>query len=320
MDDVSRYVNAGTRDNTRKSYRAAVEHYEGTWGGFLPATADSIAEYLAHYAPTLALSTLKQRLAALAAWHNEQGFPDPTKAPHVRKVLKGIAELHPFKEKQAKPLQIEQLQTIDDWISARLSQADSNTAKSLKLLRDRALILIGFWRAFRSDELTRIRVENVSVKPGVGMEIFIPRSKTDRFSQGRTYRAPGLKQLCPVTAFVDWVDAAQLTSGPAFPGINQWGHIAAQAIHPASVIAIVKAYCQHVELPGALEFSSHSLRRGLATWATANRWDTKTLMEYVGWKDVQSAMRYIEAEDPFSQQSMELSLIETTRLRPKDME
>lgn len=39
MDKAKRYLEAGTRDNTRKSYRAAVEHYESTWGGFLPATA-----------------------------------------------------------------------------------------------------------------------------------------------------------------------------------------------------------------------------------------------------------------------------------------
>ncbi|VAW57031.1 hypothetical protein MNBD_GAMMA07-1469 [hydrothermal vent metagenome] len=32
-------------------------------------------------------------------------------------------------------------------------------------------------------------------------------------------------------------------------------------------------------------FSSHSLRRGFATWASAHHWDMKSLMEYVGWKD-----------------------------------
>ena len=32
----------------------------------------------------------KKRLAALAQWHQQQGFPDPTKAPVVRQVLKGI--------------------------------------------------------------------------------------------------------------------------------------------------------------------------------------------------------------------------------------
>ena len=50
---TDRYIHAATRENTRKSYRAAIEHYESVWGGYLPATADSVALYLAHYAPTL---------------------------------------------------------------------------------------------------------------------------------------------------------------------------------------------------------------------------------------------------------------------------
>lgn len=104
LNETDKYIQAAMRDNTRKSYRSAIEHFESTWGGYLPATADSIAQYLAHFAPTLAISTLRQRLAALAAWYNDQGFPDPTKAPHVKKALKGIAELHPLIEKQAKPL------------------------------------------------------------------------------------------------------------------------------------------------------------------------------------------------------------------------
>lgn len=54
-----------------------------TWGGYLPATADSIARYLAEHADTLAVNTLRQRLAALAQWHVNQGFPDPTKSPQV---------------------------------------------------------------------------------------------------------------------------------------------------------------------------------------------------------------------------------------------
>ncbi|QQW09059.1 hypothetical protein HUS11_12840 [Pseudomonas aeruginosa] len=81
MKDVGRYLQAGTRENTRRSYQSAIEHFEVTWCGFLPATSDSIVRYLVDYADTLSLSTLKQRLAALAQWHIAQGFPDPTKTP-----------------------------------------------------------------------------------------------------------------------------------------------------------------------------------------------------------------------------------------------
>src|SRR5690606_29287232 len=104
MNKVDRYLHAATRENTRKSYAAALQHFEVEWGGFLPATADSIARYLADHGETLSVSTLQQRLAGLARWHLDQGFPDPTKAPIVRQVLRGIRASHPPLEKQAKPL------------------------------------------------------------------------------------------------------------------------------------------------------------------------------------------------------------------------
>src|SRR5450830_2047889 len=118
MSTIEQYIHAATRDNTRRSYRAAVQHFEVDWGGFLPATADSIAKYLVHYADTLAINTLRQRLAALAQWHIDQGFPDPTKAPVVRQVFRGIQRLHPAQEKRAKPRQIDQLSRIDQLLTA----------------------------------------------------------------------------------------------------------------------------------------------------------------------------------------------------------
>ena len=68
MSKVDQYLQASTRENTRKSYQAAVRHFEVEWGGFLPATANSIARYLADHAGALSINTLRQRLAALAQW------------------------------------------------------------------------------------------------------------------------------------------------------------------------------------------------------------------------------------------------------------
>lgn len=42
-------------------------------------------------------------------------------------------------------------------------------------------------------------------------------------------------------------------------------------------------------------YSSHSLRRGFATWATRSGWDQKALMGYVGWRDAKSALRYVDS-------------------------
>lgn len=56
-------------------------------------------------------------------------------------------------------------------------------------------------------------------------------------------------------------------------------------------------------------YSAHSLRRGFANWAAANGWDVKSLMEYVGWKNVQSAMRYVEAVNPFGKRRIERAVV-----------
>lgn len=91
MKDVGRYLQAGTRENTRRSYQSAIEHFEVTWGGFLPTTSDSIVRYLVDYADSLSLSTLKQRLAALAQWHITQGFLIQPRRPQCVRCSKAFA-------------------------------------------------------------------------------------------------------------------------------------------------------------------------------------------------------------------------------------
>lgn len=310
MNSIDRYVNAATSDNTRRSYRSAIEHFEVQWGGFLPATSDAVARYLAHYANTLAINTLRQRLAAIAQWHQDQGMPDPTKAPLVKKVFRGIRAVHQRQEKQAKPFQLAQLEQLDAWLAAQINTATTghNQAALVRHLRDRALVLVGFWRGFRSDELSRLEIEHVSVIPGEGMTLFLPFSKTDRDHQGHTYKAPALLRLCPVTAYQRWIDASQVTTGPVFPAINRWGHISTEAMNPTSFIQLLRDLFRKADIAEPDSYSSHSLRRGFASWAGANGWDLKTLMTYVGWKDIRSAMRYIDGADPFEQHRINTSL------------
>lgn len=301
-DKLNEYIQAATRANTRRSYQAAIRHFEVEWGGFLPATADSIARYLADHAETLAINTLKQRLAAIAQWHIEQGFPDPTKAPVVRKVFKGIRTLHPVQEQQAKPLQIEHLRQVVSWLdqAIELDRGRQDLGSELRHTRDKALLLLGFWRGFRGDELVRLQVEHIEVEPGQGMHCFLPLSKGDRQARGRSYKVPALAMLCPVTAYTDWVSLAGLTEGPVFRGINRWGGVSEVGLHINSLLKLMRSVFTQVGLEESGAFSSHSLRRGFAGWANANGWDVKTLMEYVGWKDVKSAMRYIDGADPFA--------------------
>jgi site-specific recombinase XerD len=302
MHPVDTYLRAAIRENTQRSYRAALRHFEVAWGGLLPASPDTVALYLAEHAETLALSTLQQRLAALAGWHKAQGFADPTKATIVRNVLKGIRTLHPGRQQQARPVQLEQVAQISGWLDAAIAVAAQagERAAQLRHTRDRALLLLGFWRGFRGDELARLRIEHVAAIAGEGMTCFLAQSKSDRDARGRTFRAPALRTLCPVDAYLAWQALSGLADGPVFRAIDRWGNVGAHGLHINSLVPLLRTLFHAAGIPLAHQYSSHSLRRGFATWATSNGWDLKTLMEYVGWRDVHAALRYMDAADPFS--------------------
>ena len=105
-----------------------------------------------------------------------------------------------------------------------------------------------------------------------------------------------------------WVDAAQLSEGALFRGIDRWGRISDDPLHPNSLIRLLRQVLTRAGVTDAAGYSSHSLRRGFAGWANANAWDVKALMEYVGWRDVRSAMRYIDGGDPFARHRIEAAL------------
>ena len=310
MSVVDQYLAAAERPNTRLSYASALRHFEQEWKGLLPATGEIMARYLADHASTLSVNTLRQRLAALSRWHVGQGFADPTKSPLVRQVLKGIRAVHPAQEKRARPLELDDLQRVDEWLRQALASAQSrgDATAILRLRRDSALLLLGFWRGFRADELVHLRIEHVQVKAGEGMTCYLGRSKGDRQMEGRTFRCPALSRLCPVAAYTDWIAAANLAQGPVFRKIDRWGHLADDGMGPNSLIPLLRGLFAAAGISASNEYSSHSLRRGFAGWARASGWDIKDLMEYVGWRDIKSAMRYLESSNESLQARFERGL------------
>ena len=310
MTRLAQYIEAAESDNTRRSYASAIRHFEIEWKGLLPSTADAISRYLADHAAALAINTLRQRLAALSRWHTDQGFPDPTKSALVRQVLKGIRSVHAVPEKRARPLELGVLQQVDQWLDAAISSAQQagDQPALLRHTRNRSLMLLGFWRGFRSDELVNLRIENTEVTPGQGMACYLGRSKGDRQLQGRIFRCPALSRLCPVAAFNAWIDLTGLNKGPVFRKIDRWGHVADEGLHTNSLIPLLRSLFAEAGVESPEEYSSHSMRRGFAGWARASGWDIKELMEYVGWKDVKSAMRYLDASDSSLQARFEQGL------------
>ncbi|POM09867.1 hypothetical protein CUU62_26240 [Pseudomonas sp. WP001] len=194
------------------------------------------------------------------------------------------------------PLLLKHLEQSVKWLeseaAAALDRGDYKTL--LRHRRSIALILIGFWRGFRGDELARLTVENTKAYSGEGITFFLAYTKGDRQHEGATFQTPALTMLCPVEAYIDWITVAGIAAGPVFRRLDRWGNLSDKAIRPHSLIPMLRRIFKEAGLPEEL-YSTHSMRRGFATWASTNGWDIKSLMGYVGWKDMKSALRYVDS-------------------------
>ncbi|WP_284079360.1 site-specific integrase, partial [Herbaspirillum aquaticum] len=203
--------------------------------------------------------------------------------------------------------QLEALEQTCAWLEQQREQArqQGRFGELLRHTRDKALLLIGFWRGFRSDELARLEIDRIEAVAGEGMAIYLPRTKTDRSLKGTSYKTPALSKLCPVTAYLDWLAVSGLKTGAVIRGIDRWGTISEGAVNAASIIPLFRRILKAAGVRDVHLYSSHSLRRGFATWASANGWELRTLMEYVGWKNVASASRYVDSQDPYHREMLE---------------
>lgn len=284
------YLQAATSINTRKAYQADIRHFY-TWGGLLPTTADMLLRYLHDCAAHLNPRTLKRRLVAIKQWHTCQELPDPTSHPLVRKTLSGILHVHGKPPAKAPALSVEQLLVLAHYLTAR---------DDLPAWRNNALLQIGFFGAFRRSELVAIDWQHVTFLPQ-GLEILIPRSKTDQAGEGVVCAIPyGNSTLCPVTALHRWQEKVGIVHGPVFCQLLKGNKITNQRLSTSSVSKIIKELAVACHLPQAEHYSGHSLRRGFATTASQKGATFSAIMRQGRWRHEATVHGYIEAGQRFN--------------------
>lgn len=278
------YLQAATSQNTRRAYQQDIRHFLNS-GGLLPATPDLVIRYLQQFAPVLNPRTLARRLTAIKHWHTAQGFLDPTAHLLIRKALTGIKNIHGSPKNKAPALQVEQLVAMANFLMNRGELID---------LRNNALLQVGFFGAFRRSELVAIHFEYIHFVPE-GMEILIPRSKTDQGGEGMVCAIPyGYGVLCPVTALKTWFEAAKICRGPIFCRIAKGGKTLPIAINAHHINIIMKNIARSCGLANAANYSSHSLRLGFATTAAQQGASLAAIMQHGRWQHTGTAIGYME--------------------------
>lgn len=292
------YIQAATSQNTRRAYQQDIRHFLNS-GALLPATLEGVIRYLQQYAPILNPRTLDRRLTAIKNWHTSQGFDDPTANLLVRKALTGIKNIHGRPKEKALALQIEQLTKMALFLRNRAELIDC---------RNNAILQIGFFGAFRRSELAAIQLEHINYV-SEGVEILIPRSKTDQSGKGLICALPyGDEVLCPVSALKSWCEKASITSGPLFRRITKGKNILHEGIDAHHINIIIKKIAHHAGLPNAKQYSSHSLRRGFATTASQQGASLSSIMQQGRWQHTGTALGYMEEGKRFEGNAANLIL------------
>ena len=175
--------------------------------------------------------------------------------------------------------------------------------------RNRALLLVGFFGAFRCSELIGIKWSDITDVPE-GMEIMVPRSKTDQAGEGEVSAIPSSPDvmLCPIAALAEWRERSGDDIDHVFRQITAGGRVLGNAIKPHQVNVIVKSIAIRCCLPDAESYSSHSMRRGFATEASRKGAPFGSIMRHGRWRHEGTVLGYIDEGRRFDQNAASIML------------
>jgi len=268
------YVAAARAPNTMRGYRSDWAEFT-TWcatnrANPMPAQAATISGYLTELARAGAkVGTMSRRLSAIRFAHQLRNHPDPTTGARVVAVWEGIRRTHGSPPEQSAPLMPPELFDVIDACPTRKTwkTASRPPQPDLAGLRDRALLLVGFFGALRRSELAAITIEDLSEHPN-GLVIALPRSKVNqRGEQTELVVLPRIDPThCPVSALATWTSAAGITEGPMLRPVSKGNRALPRPLNPESVNDLVQAAVRRAGMDST-EFSAHSLRAGFVTFA-----------------------------------------------------
>lgn len=285
LDSGARPSPAGPRPltgaaNTRRAYTADWRHFSG-WcrrEGFeaLPPAPQTVGFYIAACASGArsvggrqsAISTIERRLSALVWACAQRGLKLDRSHPQISTVLADLRDNRAAPKHQKAALRPED-------IRAMLETCDRG---SLRGLRDRAMLLLGFAGGLRRSEITGLDAGRDQTEDGRGWIEILPdgilvtlRSKTG-LREVEIDRHP-TDAACPVAALEAWLKLARIGSGPLFRRVTGQGReIGPTRLNDREVARLVKRAVISAGIRGDLPesaraalFSGRSLHAGKVT-------------------------------------------------------
>ena len=239
-------------------------------------------------------STIQRILASITYKYRLNGFQFDRKNPNIAETISAIVR----NEKNLKSGQAKEI-LKDDLV--KIIEAIPKNDDDFRNIRDKALILMGFYSFCRRSELLGMKFEHLNFGDD-GIQVLIPFSKTDQSGEGRMIFLPKTNDdYCPVNALYNWLEVARIDSGPLFYKINKSNNIEKYTLNQKNIkmsltdthfVLMLKKRAGAADLEDCDKISGHSLRIGAITQARMNGVPTHEIMAQSGHKTTQMIDRY----------------------------
>jgi integrase len=313
-DRARDYVEAASSTNTRRAYASDWRHF-ASWcrrQGFelLPPDPQTVGLYITALASGSAVgsapgakksvSTIERRLSALTWNYAQRGQKLERKDRHIATVMAGIRNTHasPPRQKEA---------VLPEDLIAMLETLDRG---SLRGLRDRAMLLLGFAGGLRRSEIVGLDCGRDQTDDGRGWIEFFPGKGLLVTLRGKTgWREVEIGRgssdtTCPIVALETWLKFARIAHGPLFRRVTGQGKaVGAERLNDQEVARLVKRTALAAGVRGDLtegeraqKFAGHSLRAGLASSAEV---DERYVQKQLGHASAEMTRKYQRRRDRF---------------------
>lgn len=246
------------------------------------------------------MSTIERRLSSLTWNYAQRGQPLDRKDRHIATVLAGIRNKHASPPRQKEAI-------LRDDLVAMLEALDHGT---LRGLRDRAMLLLGFAGGLRRSEIVGLDLGRDQTEDGRGWIEVFPDKGVLVTLRGKTgWREVEIGRgssdaTCPAVALQNWLKFARIAHGPLFRRVTCQGKmVGAERLNDQEVARLVKRTALAAGVRGDLtegervqKFSGHSLRAGLASSAEV---DERYVQKQLGHASAEMTRKYQRRRDRF---------------------
>ncbi|RVT69220.1 MULTISPECIES: site-specific integrase [Rhizobium/Agrobacterium group] len=310
-DRARGYVEAASSTNTRRAYASDWKHFTA-WCrrsnlSPLPPDPQVVGLYITACASGTAergmrantVSTIERRLSAITWNCSQRGRPLDRKDRAIATVMAGIRNTHASPPRQKEAILPEDL----------IAMLETLDRKTLRGLRDRAMLLTGFAGGLRRSEIVGLDLGRGQTEDGSGWVEIVDKGMLVTLHGKTGWREVEVGRgssdaTCPVAAIETWLKFARLAHGPLFRRVTGQGKaVGSDRLNDKEVARLVKRAAMSAgvrgdlsEIERAFKFSGHSLRAGLASSAEV---DERYVQKQLGHASAEMTRRYQRRRDRF---------------------